>query len=360
VGSHQRRSRDLIGPADDRMSESYSVNLGVASWEIDLFGRIRSLKDQALQEFLATEQAGRGARISIIAGTASAYFALAADRANLDLAECTLASQQDSYRLIKRQFDADLISEIDVRRAQTQVDAARLDVGRYTERVAQSRNALNLLAGGTVPEDLLPADLAAMQALRELRPGLSSGVLLKRPDIMAAEHQLIGANAFIGAARSAFFPRIGLTAAFGTASGELSGLFGNGTDVWNFTPVITMPIFDARVWAAARVSEATQKMALANYENTIQKAFREVADTLATRDTIGAQVDAQRSLVEAAEIIHRLAGKRYEQGLDSYLSVLDAHRTLFRAEQVLIALRLARRLNEVQTYAVLGGGALDP
>lgn len=360
VGSRQQRSRDLIAPADDRMSESYSVNLGVAAWEIDLFGRIRSLKDQALQEFLASEQAGRGARISIIAETASAYLALAADLANRQLAESTMASQQDSYNLIKRQYDANLISEIDLRRAQTQVDAARLDVARYAERVAQSRNALNLLAGGTVPQELLPADLAAVQAVRELQPGLSSEVLLQRPDIMAAEHQLIGANAFIGAARAAFFPRIGLTASFGTASSDLSGLFGGGTDVWNFTPVITMPIFDARVWAAARVSEATQKIALANYENTIQKAFREVADTLVTRSAIGEQVAAQRSLVEAAEIIHRLASKRYEQGLDSYLGVLDAHRTLFRARQVLIGLELAQRANQVKTYAVLGGGGVVP
>lgn len=360
AGSRQQRSRDLIAPTDDRMSESYSVNLGVAAWEVDLFGRIRSLKDQALQDFLASEQAGRGARISLIAETASAYLVLAADRANLHLAQSTLTSQQDSYQLIKRQYDASLISAIDLRRAQTQVDAARLDVARFTERVAQSANALKLLAGGTVPEALLPEDLAAVQPVRELRPGLSSDVLLQRPDIMAAEHQLMGANALIGAARAAFFPRIGLTASFGTASGELSGLFGGGTDVWSFAPVITMPVFDARVWAAARVSKATQQIALANYENTIQRAFREVADTLATRSAIGEQVEAQRSLVEAADIIYRLASKRYEQGLDSYLSVLDAHRTLFRARQVLIGLELTQRANEVRTYAVLGGGVLEP
>jgi len=239
---------------------------------------------------------------------------------------------------------------------QTQVDTARGDVARYTQLVAQGQNALNLLAGTAVSEDLLPYDLASVSPPKDISQGLPSEVLLRRPDIMAAEHQLKGAYAYIGAARAAFFPRISLTTAVGTASDELSGLFGSGNGTWSFTPQVAIPIFDARTWAAYRVSKAVQKIALTQYEKAIQTAFREVADVLAVRGTVDQQVAAQQSVANSAQKIYSLSKKRYTNGIDSYLSVLDAQRSLYGAQQGLISLQLAKLANEVRFYAVLGGG----
>ncbi|HEV59063.1 MAG TPA: efflux transporter outer membrane subunit [Phycisphaerales bacterium] len=356
TGSRQRSSADLTFPGQSRTSEVYSVDLGIASWEIDFFGRIRSLEEQALQEYLATEQARRGAQIALVSEVARVYLTLAADRANLNLARSTLEAQQGVYDLIRRQYEVELANDIDLHRAQTQVDAARGDVARYTQWVAQDHNALNLLAGVTVPDDLLPSDLASVSPPGAVAPGLSSEVLFGRPDIMAAEHDLKGAYAFIGAARAAFFPRIGLTTAIGTASDELSGLFESGTGTWNFTPQIAMPIFDSRVWAAHRVSETLRDMALTRYEKTIQTAFREVADVLAVRGTVADQVAAQASVVKSAQTVYDLSLDRYRHGIDSYLNVLDAQRSFYGAQQALISLQLAALVNEVNTYAVLGGG----
>ncbi len=237
------------------------------------------------------------------------------------------------------------------------MDAARRDVPRNTQLAAQDQNALNLLAGAPVPEDLLPADLGSVMPPKDISPGLSSEALLNRPDIVAAEHRLKGSYAFIGAARAAFFPRISLTTSVGTASNELSGLFGSGTGTWNFASQIVMPIFDARTWAALRVSKADREIVLTQYEKTIQTAFREVADALAVQGTINQQVSAQQSLVDAAAETYRLSNRRYTIGIDSYFSVLDAHRSLYFQQQILIALRLAGFVDQVRLYAVLGGGA---
>jgi len=356
AGGKQRLSADLIAPGDPRTREQYSIDMGIASWEIDFFGRIRSLKDQALQEYLATDEARRSAQIALVSEVARAYLTLAADRENFKLARSTLETQQAAYDLVKRQYDVGVATELDLRRAQTPVDSARGDVARYTQMVAQVQNALNLLAGSSVPEDLLPEDLSSVTPPKELFPGLSSEALLRRPDIVAAEHRLKGAYAFIGAARAAFFPRISLTTSIGTASDELSGLFSSGSGTWNFAPQIVMPIFDARTWAAYRVSKADRKIVLTQYEKAIQTAFREVADALAVQGTIDQQVSAQRSLVNAVEETYRLSTKRYTNGIDSYLSVLDAQRSLFAAQQGLISLRLVRLANQVRLYAVLGGG----
>ncbi|MCK4622566.1 MAG: efflux transporter outer membrane subunit, partial [Desulfuromonadales bacterium] len=217
VGSKQRSSADLTPPGEPRTTRQFNVNLGIISWEIDFFGRIRSLEEQALQEYLATEQARRSAQIAMVSEVARVYLTLAADRGNLNLARSTLETQQGAYDLIRRQYEVGIANELDLRRSQTQVDAAQGNVARYTQLVAQDRNALNLLAGSPVPEDFLPPDLASVSPPRDISPGLSSEVLLRRPDIMAAEHQLKGAYAYIGAARSAFFPRIALTTAVGTA-----------------------------------------------------------------------------------------------------------------------------------------------
>ncbi|OPX18954.1 MAG: multidrug transporter, partial [Desulfobacca sp. 4484_104] len=231
-----------------------------------------------------------------------------------------------------RRFNVGITSEIDLRRAQIPVETARRNVAIYTQRVAQDKNALNLLAGEPVPESLLPTDLSHIQPPKDISAGLTSEVLLQRPDILAAEHQLKGAYAVIGAARAAFFPRISLTTTFGTASNELSGLFNSGSKTWNFAPQVVMPIFDARVWAAYRVSKADKAerdIVLTRYEKTIQVAFREVADTLAIQGSIDQQVAAQQALVVATAETYRLADLRYNQGIDDYLGVLVAQRSQF-------------------------------
>jgi multidrug efflux system outer membrane protein len=337
--------------------EQYSVNLGITAWEVDLFGRIRSLKEQALQEYLSTEQARRGAQTSLISEVARVYLALAADRENFKLAQSTLEAQESGYGMVRLRYDNGLVTELDLRRAQTQVDTAKGDIARYTQLVAQDQNALNLLVGTPVPEDLLPADLGSVKPPADISPGLSSEVLLRRPDILEAEHQLKAAYAFIGAARAAFFPRISLTTAIGTASSELSGLFKAGSNTWSFAPQATMPIFDARTWTAYKVSKSTREIALTQYEKTIQTAFREVADVLAVRGTVDQQVASQESILDSAKKIYELSDQRYSQGIDSYLSVLDAQRSLYAAQQALTFLRLAKQVNQVKIFTVLGGDA---
>ncbi len=356
-GGKQRQSVDLMQPGSARTLEQYSVDLGIAAWEIDFFGRIRSLSDQALQEYLATDEARRGARIALVAEVARVYLTLAADRENFKLSQSTLEAQYASYGLVKKRYDVGLATELDLKRAQIPLDTARGDVARFTQLVAQDQNALNLLAGSPVPEEWLPVDLDRVGSPREISASLSSEVLLHRPDIMAAEHRLKGAYASIGAARAALFPRISLTTSIGTASNQLSGLFDSGTGTWAFMPQFVMPIFDARVWAALRVSETDQKIVLTQYEKTIQTAFREVADALAVQGTIDEQVAAQQSLVAAAADTYGLSMKRYTKGIDSYLGVLDAQRSHFAAQQGFVALRLAKLANQVRLYAVLGGGA---
>ena len=337
-------------------AERYDVNLGIASWEIDFFSRIRSLKERALEVYMATEQGRRSAQISLISSVAQAYLSQAADRETLKLAQSTLANQQSSYDLIRRQCQVGIATELDLRQAQTQVDAARRDIARYTQLVAQTRNVLDFLAGSPVPRALLAENLTDVKPLREISPGTSSEVLLHRPDIIAAEHQLKATNANIGAARAALFPRISLTASVGTASDELSGLFDAGSGTWNFAPQITAPIFDARAWAALDVTKADKKIALTQYEKAIQTAFKEVADALAVRGTIDEQVSAQQSLVDATAETYRLSNLRYTTGIDSYLSVLVSQRSLYVSERILIVIRLAQLANQVKLYAVLGGG----
>lgn len=357
VFSKERVPGILSGRGKSLTSEFYSVNLGISSWELDLFGRIRNLKDAALEEYLATEQARLATQISLVAEVANTYLRLAADSDLLKLAEDTLIAQEATYNLIRRRYEVGASSELDLRQAQTRVDAARLDISRYTAILAGDRNALALLVGSSVPEDLLPTTLGTVTKLQDLWPGLPSDVLQRRPDILQAEHRLMAAFANIGAARAAFFPRIALTTSIGTASDELSGLFKSGSDTWSFIPQIVMPIFDARTRAAYHVAEADREILLTLYEKAIQSAFREVADALAQHGTIGDQLEAQESLVEAAAESYRLSELRYKKGIDSYLSVLDAQRSLYAAQQGLIAVRLSRLANLVTLYKVLGGGA---
>ena len=347
---------DISTTGSAMTSERYDVNLGVTSWEIDFFGRIRSLKDLALEQYLATDQALLSSQIVLVSTVAQAYLALAADREALQLVAKTLESQEAAYKLIRKRFDVGVVSELNLRQAQSQVDTARGDVARYTQLVAQDENGLNLLVGSPIRQELLPLDLATVSAPKDIPSGLSSELLLTRPDVLATEHRLKAANANIGAARAAFFPRISLTTSVGTASAELSGLFKDGSGVWTFAPQIVMPIFDARTWYAYDVVKIEKEISIAQYEKTVQTAFREVADALAEKGTVNQRVAAQESLVDSFAATYRLANARYSKGMDSYLSVLDAQRSLYSAQQGLIMLRLAQINNRITLYKTLGGG----
>ncbi len=334
----------------------YDVSVGISSWELDFFGRIRSLQESALEQYLATEQALRSAQISLMAEVASTYLAYAADCENLRLAQSTLAARQAASGLIEHRFDVGASSALDLRQAQTALEAARVDVAGYTRLKALDQNALNLLVGAQVPAELLPEELNGVTPPKDISPGLPSEPLLRRPDILQAENQLKAANANIGAARAAFFPRIALTTSAGTSSAELSGLFTAGSSLWVFAPQITLPIFDGGARAASlKVAKADRDIFLARYEKAIQTAFREVADALAQRGTLGNQIAAQEALVRASADAYRLSDARYTKGIDSYLGVLDAQRSLYAAQQGLIALHLARLNNLVTLYKVLGG-----
>jgi multidrug efflux system outer membrane protein len=347
---------DLSATGTALTSERYDVNLGITSWEIDFFGRIRSLKDKALEEYLATDQALRSSQIMLVSTVAQAYLALAADREALQMASSTLKAQETTYDLIKKRYDAGIASELDLRRAQTQTETARGDLARYTQLVAQDENGLNLLIGSPVQQALLPLDLTSISAPKDISPGLSSEQLLQRPDVLAAEHRLKAAYANIGAARAAFFPRIALTTIAGTASANLSGLFKPDSGAWSFAPQIAIPIFDARTWFAYRVTKVEKEISIAEYEKAIQTAFREVADALAEKNMVKKRIAAQQSLVDALAETYRLSEARYTKGIDSYLPVLDAQRSLYGAQQGLIMLNLIRINNQITLYKTLGGG----
>jgi len=356
--SKERVPGIISGTGQPATVELYNVNLGISSWELDLFGRIRSLKDAALERYLATEQARNSAQISLVSEVANTYLTLAADRENLKLAQSTFETQRETYEMIRRRAEVGTSSDLDLRQAQTRVDAARVDIARYTSQVALDENAMTLLVGSPVPADLLPDTLSDVTLPRDFTPGLPSEALQHRPDILQAERLLKAANVNIGAARAAFFPRITLTTSIGTTSDQLSGLFKSGSETWSFVPQIVLPIFDAGSrWANLDVAKADREIALSQYEKAIQTAFREVADALARRGTLGDQFEAQQSLVDASAESYRLSDARYARGIDSYLNVLDAQRSLYSAQQGLIAVRLAWLTNLVTLYKVLGGGA---
>lgn len=357
AASVQRIPADLSGSGQAVIARQYGLNLGLSAYELDFFGRVRSLKDQVLEQFLATEQARRSVQISLVAEVATNYLTLAADRERLKLAHDTLASQQASYQLIKSRFEAGASSELDLRQAQTGVDTARVDSARYTTQAAQTENSLALLVGSPIPGDLLPNSFSDVGTLKGFRPGLPSEVLQKRPDIMQAEQLLKAANANIGAARAAFFPRITLNTSIGTSSDQLIGLFSPGSAAWLFAPQITLPIFDSgRNKAGLKVAEIDRDIALAQYEKSIQSAFRDVADALAQRGTVEEQLEAQQSLAQATSESYRLSDARYRSGIDSYLNVLDSQRSNYNSQQGLIGIKLSRLVNLVTLYKVFGGG----
>ena len=334
------------------------VEVGFASYELDLFGRVRNLEEQALQEYLAVVETQRSAHISLVAECAAVWLTLAADQALLKLAQDTYDAQRQSFELTRRSHELGVLSALDLERVRTSVETARADVAAYTRLVAQDRNALQLLAGVPVPEALLPAaSVDPVTALADLPAGVVSSVLLQRPDILAAERRLIGAHANIGAARAAFFPSISLTARGGTASDSLSGLFGGNSGTWSFLPQIVQPIFTGgRNRARLGVAKADREIFLADYERSIQTAFREVADALAGRGTIDEQLAAQEALVAATQRSYDLTRARFRAGVDSSLSLLDAQRELYSAQQGLTITQAARETTLVTLYKVLGGG----
>jgi multidrug efflux system outer membrane protein len=352
-----RVPENLSGGDHAKTVSQYTVGLGAASWELDFFGRIRSLKTQVLEQYLATEQARSATQISLVAAVAGSYLALAADREGLKLAQDTLDAQQASFELIRRTAELGMASDLDVRQAQSQVEAARVDIASFSGQVARDENALNLLVGTPVTSGLLADELSKVGGLKDIAAGLPSDVLLRRPDILAAEHQLIAANANIGAARAAFFPRIALTAAAGITSSDLTNLFKPAAGTWNFAPQAALPIFDYGARQAGYKAAAVDRdVAVAEYEKSIQSAFREVSDALSLRATLASQQQALQSLVDALQETYRLSEARYKGGIDSYLSVLVAQRALYAAQQQLVGIRLARLSNLVTLYKVLGGG----
>ena len=355
----QRIPGDLSSSGSPMTTQQYNVGLGLISYELDLFGRVRSLKDQALEQYLATEQAQRSVQISLVSQVATAYLALAADRERLQLAKETLASQQESYKLTKSRFDAGVSTSLALNQAQSTVDAARVDIARYTTMVAQDENALNFVVGVRVSTELLPQTLSeTLTTMKGVAPGLSSDVLLRRPDILQAEGQLKGLNANIGAARAALFPRITLVSSVGFGSDELSGLFKGDSFAWSILPRVSLPLFDGGANEAnLKVAKLDRDIAVAQYEKAIQNAFREVADVLAQSGTIDDQLAAQQSLTDATAESHKLSQARFDKGVDSYLTVLDSQRSLYGAQQNLISVRLTRLVNLVTLYKVLGGGS---
>lgn len=354
----QRIPETLSGTGKARDAQQYNVSAGLISYELDLFGRVQSLKDQALEQFFATEQAQKSVQLTLVSQVASSWLAYAADRERLQLAKDTLANQQEAYRLIKSRFDAGVSNSLVLNQARTTLDAARVDIARYTAQVAQDENALSFLVGSPVPADLLPQTLSeSLTSLKNITPGLPSGVLLNRPDILQAESQLKGYNANIGAARAAFFPRITLVSSVGFGSDELSGLFKSGSAAWSFAPRISIPIFDGGTNKAnLKVAEVDRDIAIAQYEKAIQNAFREVADALAQSGTINEQLAAQQSLTDATSESHKLSRARFDKGVDSYLTVLDSQRSLYGAQQGLISTRQASLASLVILYKTLGGG----
>ncbi|MBP5078356.1 AdeC/AdeK/OprM family multidrug efflux complex outer membrane factor [Pseudomonas chlororaphis] len=355
AGSRQRVPGNVTGTGKALIKSSYSATLGVSAYELDFFGRVRSLTEQTLMSYLATEQARRSAQLSLVANVASAYLTWRADQELLALTAKTLVADEESLRLTTRSADAGKVSALDVSQARTSVETARANLARYQRQVAQDLNNLTLLVGTQVA-DSLPARPLASDLIAQVPAGLPSDLLQRRPDILQAEYQLKAANANIGAARAAFFPSVSLTANAGTSSLELAGLFKGGSGSWAFQPQINLPIFNAGSLRASLDYAKLQKdITIAQYEKSIQTAFQEVADGLAARQTYSDQLDAQRSLVEATQDYYRMAEHRYRTGVDSNLVFLDAQRSLFSAQQGLINDRLAQLIAEVNLYTALGG-----
>ena len=352
-----RTPADLTGVGVARTTRRYDLGLGITSFELDFWGRVAALSDAARAQYLASDEAARSFRASLIGDVASTWYQLAALTEQSQLADDTLKTREDSLALTRKRRDAGLASDLDVLTAEGLVESVRAQWADLKRQRAQTENALRLLTGTATPLPAAPA-VSTQPALAQLAPGLPSDVLLRRPDVRAAEQRLIASNANVGAARAAFFPRIALTGNFGTASSALSGLFGAGSEAWLFQPVLTLPLFDAgRNRANLGVAEARKVQAVADYEKTIQQAFREVADALAARAAYGEQLTAQEANLRAQQARLEQVKARERAGIASYLEVLDASREAFNAQQAVVASRLQLLAAEVALYKSLGGGA---
>ena len=336
----------------------YTVGVGFTSYELDVFGRIRSLTHQQLEQYFGYEETRRSTQISLVAEVADDYLTLLADHELLRITQETLRSDTESYTLTQRMVEAGQATDLDLRQAESAVDTARANLAQYTRQVAQDGNALQLLVGAPLPLELGEGPrLEAQSFVEELPAGVPSDLLERRPDILSAEHNLRAANANIGAARAAFFPSVSLTGLFGTSSAQLSGLFDNGSKYWSFNPQISVPIFAAGANVAnLDLAKVQKKVQVAQYEKAIQTAFREVADALAARGTLQQQLAAQRALVDSAGASYKLSEMRFHNGVDAYLTVLDSQRTLYSAQQGLVSVELTRLENLVSLYKALGGG----
>lgn len=355
-GTRQRTPGDLSPTGEAVTSGSYSAGLGISAYELDLFGRIRSLSQEAMQVYLSSEEARRSTQLSLVANVATAYLTWRADQELLVLTQDTLKSYEESLRLTTRSNAVGVASALDVSQARTTVEGARANLAKFQRQVAQDMNGLTLLVGASVPDNLPGLPLAS-DLLSEVPAGLPSDLLQRRPDILQAEYLLKSANADIGAARAAFFPSITLTANAGTSSSQLSGLFKGGSGSWLFQPQINLPIFNAgSLRASLDYSKIQKDIRVSQYEKSIQAAFQEVSDGLAARKTYSEQLTAQRDLVQANQDYYRLAERRYRIGVDNNLTFLDAQRSLFSAQQTLITDRLAQLTSEVGLYKALGGG----
>jgi NodT family efflux transporter outer membrane factor (OMF) lipoprotein len=358
TGTASRTPASLSTSGNATTSRQYSATLGVSAYELDFFGRLKNLSDAALETYKYQVETRRSTHISLVAEVATAWLTLASDRELLQLAQDTFTSLNRTYELGKRTHEIGTASGVDLASQEASMESARADVGRYTSLVAQDTNALNLLVGATLESRLLPDRLPdTASTLLGTPAALPSEVLLRRPDVLAAEHTLIGAHADIGAARAAFFPSISLTASGGTASRSLGGLFNAGSGSWSFSPSINLPIFNAGSnRASLDAAKITRDIDVATYEKTIQTAFEEVANALAERSTLDQRLDAQQKVTAANERSYRLSDARYRNGIDSYLSALVSQRSLYSAQQTLISLRLTEQSNRITLYKVLGGG----
>ncbi len=356
-GSRQKYSGAVTAFSGGSILTTYNVDIA-ASYEVDLFGRVRSLKKEALERYFATDEARKSVQIALVSEVATEYLTQLRLLEAKAIANQTLAAVQESYNLIKHRFDAGAVSELELRTAEGQIQTVRVNSANFLQLLAESENALVVLMGQPLPKDI-PAGIPfrEQQLLADLPVGIPSEVLQRRPDILAAEHTLQAANANIGAARSAFFPRILLTGSAGTASAKLSDLFTGPSQTWSFSPQITVPIFEfGATQAKLDAARIATRIEVANYEKAIQNAFREVADSLAARSIIDEKVEAQKILLNAQQKRFDLTYARYRQGVDSYVDVLLAQQDLYAAQQNLVQYQAARLLNAVMLYRSLGGG----
>lgn len=346
------------GPGGGVTYHQFDANFGVTAWELDFFGRLRSLSHSALERYLAMDATQRATRISLISEVAASYLALCSDNELLKLATSTAQSQQESYDLIKRSYDGGVSSEQDLVQAETLVRIAQADIATFSRQVRQDVNALGLLVGSDLPPDLLAGDSLQKEWHFPATPaGLPSDLLTNRPDIIAAEHQLKAANANIGAARAAFFPSISLTAMGGSTSGRLSDLLSGGTAAWSVSPGIDLPIFrGGENVANLNIAKLQKRIEIADYEKTIQTAFKEVGDALVGQETYKDELYARQLDEQASQRNYDLASVRYREGVDNYLNVLVAQRSLYSAQQLLITTRLGKLNQQIMLYKALGGG----